>query len=330
MSTRRAACILSVSLPAFLPLPDAQGATFRVNPDGSGDFPTIQEAVDVAAEGDDVVLGDGVFRGPGNRDVFILLRSVSIRSVSGDPSACIIECEGSASEPHRGLYFARTGPTPTVLEGITIRGGWRDVAGGLVLSYAPVTVRSCIFDSNVAGVAGGAIFSQYTSPLVENCVIVNNKAAVGFGGAIVCTAGSSLTVRNCTIVGNEASSGSAVAINELASIDIRNSILADNIGGELFWCEGPVTINISCTDIYGNDYGDWTGCLTGMGPYNANFSRDPRFCRAEGADYTLRADSPCAAPGVTGCGLVGALPVGSPCRAIVVPRTWGRTKAGYR
>jgi pectin methylesterase-like acyl-CoA thioesterase len=33
---------------------------FVVSPDGSGDFPTIQAAVDAASDGDDIELTDGV------------------------------------------------------------------------------------------------------------------------------------------------------------------------------------------------------------------------------------------------------------------------------
>jgi predicted outer membrane repeat protein len=301
-----------------------------VNPDGSGDFPTIQEAVNAAVDGDDIVLGDGVFRGDGNRDVLVYKKSVSVRSDSGDPLRCVIECEGRPAHPRRGFFFVDTGPSPPGLEGISVRNGWFDIGGGLLAWLSPVNVVRCVFDGNVAE-AGGAIFCSRCTPTVEDCVMVNNRSVAGPGAAVIATARSSVTLRNCTIVGNETlSTGSAIGINDSSTIDIQNSILAYNVGGELFYCDGTATIRMSCTDVFGNDSGDWTGCIAGQGPLDANFSLDPLFCRTEGGDYSLRADSPCAAPGVTGCGLVGALSVSSPCRAIVVPSTWGKIKTRYR
>jgi hypothetical protein len=40
-----------------------------VAPDGSGDAPTIQAAIDSSAPQDVVELADGTFIGPGNRDL---------------------------------------------------------------------------------------------------------------------------------------------------------------------------------------------------------------------------------------------------------------------
>ncbi|HMB67863.1 MAG TPA: hypothetical protein VKU85_01085, partial [bacterium] len=50
----------------FLPAP-SPAATVNV----PGDAATIQAGVDLAAGGDQVVLADGVWTGPGNRDVLV-------------------------------------------------------------------------------------------------------------------------------------------------------------------------------------------------------------------------------------------------------------------
>jgi len=46
---------------ATLTLPSANAATYVVTPDGTGDFPTIQAAIDAAVTGDVIQLTDGVF-----------------------------------------------------------------------------------------------------------------------------------------------------------------------------------------------------------------------------------------------------------------------------
>jgi len=42
---------------------------YEVRPDGFGDFPTIQAAIEGAVDGDVIELTNGVFLGEGNRDV---------------------------------------------------------------------------------------------------------------------------------------------------------------------------------------------------------------------------------------------------------------------
>ena len=46
----------------------ASGETYVVRPNGTGDFPNIQAAVNAAVDGDVIALTDGVFRGSGNRE----------------------------------------------------------------------------------------------------------------------------------------------------------------------------------------------------------------------------------------------------------------------
>ena len=41
--------------------------TYLVNPEGTGDFPTIQAAIDAVVDGDIIELNDGTFTGDGNR-----------------------------------------------------------------------------------------------------------------------------------------------------------------------------------------------------------------------------------------------------------------------
>ena len=83
----------------------ALAATYLVHPDGTGDFPTIQDAIAAAASGDVIELGDGVFVGAGNRDVSFQGKALTVRSQSGDPSVCVLDCQGAPVDLHRGFSF---------------------------------------------------------------------------------------------------------------------------------------------------------------------------------------------------------------------------------
>jgi hypothetical protein len=74
--------------------------TWYVKSDGSGDAPTIQAAIDsVLYYGGDILLADGTYQGPGNRDLQARW-SFSLHSESGDPTSCIIDCQGTAGNPY--------------------------------------------------------------------------------------------------------------------------------------------------------------------------------------------------------------------------------------
>jgi hypothetical protein len=99
----------------------AGAAVYVVSPDGAGDFVTIQEAVDAALDGDVIELTDGVFMGECNTDIDYLGKSITVRSRSGNPEACIIDCRDSM--PRRGFMFHSGEDENAVLEGVTIRNG---------------------------------------------------------------------------------------------------------------------------------------------------------------------------------------------------------------
>jgi hypothetical protein len=86
-------CVAIVTLIAVMPAClVASAATYVVRPDGSGDYTDIAAAVRHASSGDIIELADGTFGGDGNRDIEIAAEDITIRSQSGDPSACRISC----------------------------------------------------------------------------------------------------------------------------------------------------------------------------------------------------------------------------------------------
>ncbi len=83
----------------------ASAATHYVYADGTGDYPTIQDCIYTDLnDGDVILLGDGIFAGVGNRDLDTNETQFTIQSISGDPTLCIIDCEGSLADPHFSFY----------------------------------------------------------------------------------------------------------------------------------------------------------------------------------------------------------------------------------
>lgn len=156
----------------------AWGAAYLVKPDGTGDFPTIQAAVDAAEDGDTIELADGTFVGEGNRDIQCTGKLITLRSQSSDPETCIIDCEGVAR--------AFMGSLGGSLEGVTVTGGFSTNFGGAVnIVDGEWDVYNCIFSGNQAALNGGVIFIDVmASASFTKCSFLSNTSQAG--GAI-CT-----------------------------------------------------------------------------------------------------------------------------------------------
>ena len=110
----------------FLVSMTCYGAVYLVKPDGTGDYPTIQGAIDAAEKGDEILLAGGVFKGRGNMDIDFLGKAITVRSQSGFAQDSIIDAEGIQWEPRRGFDFQMGEGNDSVVRDITIINGSTD------------------------------------------------------------------------------------------------------------------------------------------------------------------------------------------------------------
>jgi len=68
-----------------------------------GSYTTIQAAINAANNGDTVWVADGIYTGPGNKNLTWSGKHITVKSENG-PSNCIIDCQNSG----RGFYFYNT------------------------------------------------------------------------------------------------------------------------------------------------------------------------------------------------------------------------------
>ena len=109
---------------------------------------------------------------------------------------------------------------------------WTDDVGGAICSSGELTVSDSSFNGNSAG-AGGAIYSRGdgASLTVSGSSFSGNSA--DYGGAIRIHSGTA-TLSHLTLMNNTANvSGGGIAVSAAASaVRLRNSILANNRGGD--------------------------------------------------------------------------------------------------
>jgi hypothetical protein len=310
--------------------PSHESSTWRIESDGTGAFPTIQHAIDASGNGDVIELGDGVFRGPGNRNIVYRGRRITVRSRSGNPDVCVIDCQKEGY----GFLFTGGESSASVLDGVTIANGRADRGAGAHCVGGSPTIRRCVFARNVATYGGGGIWCEFSQPVISECLFTNNGAPAAGGGAgmgckdadptieqcefrenvwnaLYCDGGSP-TISRCTFEANDTgallrggdvlfsnctfayNAGRGVASDGRAAPRFRNTIIAYTAMGPAFEPpEAPATFINS--NLYANQQGDWIGGLEAHLGVNGNISMDPLFSGASNPDapFTLSMDSPC-------------------------------------
>ncbi|MFC1573278.1 right-handed parallel beta-helix repeat-containing protein [Candidatus Eisenbacteria bacterium] len=221
----------------------ASATVHVVNPEGTGDYPTIQAAISAAANGDTVALTNGTFTGPGNKNIDYLGKAIIAKSISGHPEVCLIDCEASYASPHRGFHFHSAEGPQSVLEGVTIKnanlsgigvyenGGAIRCAG----TSAP-TLRNCIFMNNAACLGAGAFCADSSAPTLQYCTFSGNYAhgedlvGGGSGGGLGCLDDSSPVVTECIFSDNRAYSGGGVYLGNDSHAELTGCTLIRNQG----------------------------------------------------------------------------------------------------
>ena len=252
-------CVAMMALWAILASP-VSATTYFVTPDGTGDYPTIQAAIDAVVDGDIIELTDGTFTGDGNRDVDYLGKAITIRSQTGDPADCTIDRMGSSQEPHRAFHFHSGEQSGSVLSGVTITNGWAhdDARGGCIRcenASAPV-ITNCLF-THTRGAAALCISQSHLQ--LEDCVFMFNDAYEGGG---VCCEEATLTLMGCGFYENTADFLGGAVHAHAAVVELLDCEFADNSsthGGAADFHIGSV-IAVSNCRFYQNSAGE-AGCL---------------------------------------------------------------------
>jgi len=173
-----------------------------VTPDGTGDVPTIQAAIDAADHGDTVSLTPGIYAGEGNRDLDVKGRKILITSTRGADETVIFPA-GSIKDPHQGFVFSSGEDSTTIIEGVTVRRGYAQGGGAVSCDQSSPTFRNCRFIENHADY-GGAVFCAFdASPMLIGCSFIENHAA-NYGGGIFATSGHGIKMTDCSFDRNVA------------------------------------------------------------------------------------------------------------------------------
>ncbi len=172
---------------AMLAIPSlAVASTYVVNPEGTGDLPTIQAAIRACAPGDTVLCASGVYTGPGNKELDFGGVDLILRSAAGSSGTTLdLQAQGShAIRFHSGETRAAR------VEGFRILDGVGTLCSGVWVEQADPTLVDLVFERSAGfpanSGAGRAIHCVDASPLLQELVVRGQHEA----GAMYCEGGA--------------------------------------------------------------------------------------------------------------------------------------------
>ncbi len=274
------------------------GTTYVVKPDGTGDYPTIQAAINAASNTDIIELTDGTFSGTDNCGFSYNGKEITIRSQSGDPASCTIQGPSAAGG---GVLFVNDEGRNSKLEYVTITAAGHGIVCGKT-GFPPITypasgsptITGCVIDGNTSQNGGGMYIIEDSSPYVQQTTISNNTANGGlnnaFGGGVYSLESDPFffecVFSDNLVTGGVGGGGGGGLYAESSIVWIEECTFADNdgrnSGGALIANFSDVTL-ASCL-LYGNVSGLHGGAVYAWG-YTTSIDVD--YCTFYGNDSPL-------------------------------------------
>ena len=216
----------------------APGDTVTVDGNGSGDFTTIQSAIDAVPDESTILVSPGIY----NETIDLGIKNLVISGTSKDASKTVIDGSGLTSsvirisgEQNENTVVSRL----TIANGVAgsrLPGNANILAGGglLVIDSAP-RIEFCRFIENRSGFGGGAYLLRSESTIAD-CVFVENFASAD-GGGLFAFNGAARVSRNDFIDNRAVNHGGATKF-VLGEPFVNDCAMTENIayqGGAIYW-----------------------------------------------------------------------------------------------
>jgi len=211
-----------------------------------GDYPTIQGALAVAAQGDTVLVQPGTYV---ENILWPPVNDIKLLS-AGDSSNTIID--GHDAHIVIAILVPVDIDTTTVISGFGITNGGGRYAHGICGeptspdNWISPTIRKCAITRN----RGRGIWVYGGTPVIEDCAITENE-----GGGILLATNWTTPIRNSVITGNYAEEAGGGIMLYAGCVTIENCIISGNVtdlqGGGIWICFASNTSIERCL-IIGN------------------------------------------------------------------------------
>lgn len=221
---------------------------------------SIQDAIDVAVDGDHVIVAEGTY----HESIDFCGKAITVESlydvyddasyidatvISGGSTARVVRFHGGENDDSvlRGFTIAdgaTSGSTPEektgagiqcwysspTLEDLVVEGNYAaGEGGGIYLLYSYARLRNLVIQDNTTDLSGGAIRISYGNPTIENTEMRGNFAQAG--GAMLIYHSPTL-MRNCLIVSNRCTTKGGALHFDDGDVTLENCTIMNNVGGD--------------------------------------------------------------------------------------------------
>jgi len=217
------------------------------------DYPTIQEALNVAFSGDTVIVADGRYFGIGNVDLSFKCKGIYLRSESG-ALACTIDCQRT----NRAFRFDNGEERNSVIDGFTIYNGRRNDGAAIGCESSSPTIKNNIFKYN-SGQNGAIYLLRFSNARITNNEFTENQA---YSSGTIFSYRSFATIDSNSIHNNTVNMGGAINSHLSQLIIINNDIFENTAAhsGAIYLYES--TDSIAGNIIYNNSVSKRGGAIS--------------------------------------------------------------------
>lgn len=234
--------------------------------DGDGNVESITQAVAEAGAGATVWICSGTYAESVtiDKDLTVLgLGAVTVDPAGAGPGfdvvsgtvsltdLTVVHGSGSPNGPapgNGGGVNAYEATGPVALTRISVSDSTAELGGAVVIGAAGGTVSDCVFENNVSGTHGGALFTIGDTE-VSGTTLRRNTAG-GYGGGVGLGEDAEVVLRDSVIEGNDATNGGGLFTFEGAAIELTGTVVRDNVasdsgGGLYLWAAEVVGGEVS-------------------------------------------------------------------------------------
>ena len=203
------------------------------------DQPTIQAGLNVAGEGDTVLVSAGTYV---ENIIWPTINGIKLIGIGEE--TCIIDGDSLASVIRFEEDLDVIIDTATLITGFTIQNGYAQGE----------------YPNN----SGGGIYFYSSSPSLENVTITNNSVSV-HGGGIFCQENSNPSLNNVTIMDNMALDGGGIDCVDsnpsLENITISGNLASFRAGGIMCHSSNPNLENVTIINNTSSSYSGGIACM---------------------------------------------------------------------
>ena len=205
-------------------------ASFATTINVPADQSTIQAGIDAASSGDTVLVAAGTYVENINyngKNIALIGEDRETTIIDGNEDGSVVTFENGETTGSKLIGF-------TIQNGAAFGEGSNNYGGGIICEFSSPILDNLIIEDNRAGWGAGGIYFNTSSGELSNSIIRNNRAEAQGGGAYISSTSVDVLFNNVEITQNTVTdsigpgSGAAVHIHYYSSAKFTNVTIANN------------------------------------------------------------------------------------------------------